>query len=215
MKFCSIDIESTGLNPQENQILSIGIVIEDTKNVLPLNECPQMHIIIPREEIRGSVFALDMNRDLITKIKEYNLKTGYDRKEINGVAYYERDFFVREGMVSRFIVEKLEDYGFKRDLTDKKIHITCLGKNFGTFDKLFLEQLPGFNNQIKIRQRIIDPAILATNWQEDDSLPGLNDCMKRAGIEGVVTHDALDDALVTLQVLRKLTNNYGEIQNNI
>lgn len=207
MKIVSCDIETSGLNHKEDQILSIGIVVEDTKNILPLNECPQIHIIIPRENISGSVFALDMNRDLITKIKDYNLKRD-GRKEINGAAYYEGDFFVRETIVAKFIAERLKDYGFKPDPKDKKIHITCLGKNFGTFDKLFLEQLPSFNQYIKIRQRIIDPAVLATNWQEDEALPSLNTCMERVGIKGVVTHNALEDALVTLDVLRKLTNNY-------
>jgi DNA polymerase III epsilon subunit-like protein len=210
MFICSIDVETSGLNPKENQLLSIGIVVEDTKNILPLNECPQMHIIIPREEISGNVFALDMNRDLITKIKDYNLKRD-GRKEINGVSYFEGDFFVRGGVVAKFIADRLKDYGFKPDPTDGRIHITCLGKNFGTFDKLFLEQLPMFNHYLKIRQRIIDPAVMATNWQEDESLPSLNTCMERVGIKGVVTHNALEDALVTLEVLRKLTENYGTI----
>lgn len=208
MKILSIDIETTGLDYKTNQILSIGIVAEDTNNVLPLNECPQMHIIIQRDIITGSVFSLNMNRDLLSKIVYYNSQK--DKVEENkGVSYFEGDIFVRESVVSQFIAESLKKYGFISDPTDNRIHITCLGKNFGTFDKLFLEQLPEFNHYFKIRQRIIDPVTLATNWKEDESLPSLKTCMERCEIKGEVTHNALEDALVTLKVLRILTDNYN------
>ena len=83
------------------------------------------------------------------------------------------------------------------------ITINVAGKNFATFDKLFLEQLPWWKKLIKIRQRILDPAILMTDWKNDTSLPNLTTCKERANIDGVVTHNALEDAWDVIQILRK------------
>jgi hypothetical protein len=41
------------------------------------------------------------------------------------------------------------------------------------------------------------------DWNNDKSLPNLTTCKERAGIEGVVTHDALEDAWDVIEVLRK------------
>jgi hypothetical protein len=81
-------------------------------------------------------------------------------------------------------------------------HINVAGKNFGTFDKLFLERLPRWKQLIKMRNRILDPAILFVDWKSDESLPGLNLCKERSKIEGVVTHNALEDAIDVVAVLR-------------
>ena len=38
MRYVSCDIESTGLDKENCQILQIGAVVEDTKNILPIDE---------------------------------------------------------------------------------------------------------------------------------------------------------------------------------
>ena len=213
MKIVSIDIESSGLDSELDQILSIGVVIEDTNNILPLDKVPQIHIIIPRERISGNPFALDMNRDLITSIKSYN-SLSKEQKDIDkGKSNIKNDWYIQEGMVSYWIAKFLEANGFK--VEDGQIHINVLGKNFATFDKLFLEKLPKWSTFLKIRHRILDPSILATDWNEDSSLPNLKKCMERSGFDDskIVTHNALQDSLDTLEVLRKLTNNYTKWQN--
>lgn len=208
MYIASIDCEMTGLNPEQDQILSIGIVVEDTNNVVPIEECPQVHIIIPRESISGNVFALDMNRDLISDINDYNCLE--DRKEEAGISYQGKGVFVREGVVSVFIYNWLLKNGFDSDSKDDRIHLNVLGKNFSSFDKIYLEKLPNWNTLIRVRQRVLDPAILAVKWSEDESLPNLKTCMDRAGLDPnkVVTHNALEDAKDTLLTLRGLTNDY-------
>ena len=55
---------------------------------------------------------------------------------------------------------------------------------------------------VKFRNRIIDPAVLYVDWKNDTALPGLEECKKRAGIPGSVSHNALEDAWDTLQVIR-------------
>jgi hypothetical protein len=80
--------------------------------------------------------------------------------------------------------------------------ITVAGKNFAVFDKLFLEKLPNWNDTFELRRRFIDPATLFTDWQNDEYLPDLATCKKRAEINGIVTHDALEDAWDVIQLMR-------------
>jgi hypothetical protein len=84
----------------------------------------------------------------------------------------------------------------------RPIKINVAGKNFGTFDKLFLQELPWWKKLIIPRQRILDPAILCCKFDEDNTLPSLNQCKERLGIQGEVTHNALEDAWDVIQVLR-------------
>ena len=57
-----------------------------------------------------------------------------------------------------------------------------------------MERLPRWKQVFRIRQRIIDPSILFTDWVNDESLPSLSDCKKRAGLSEIVTHNAVEDA---------------------
>ena len=44
--------------------------------------------------------------------------------------------------------------------------------------------------------------MLFVNWINDRQLPNLSDCKKRANLNGVVSHDAIDDAWDVIQLLR-------------
>ena len=68
MKYISIDIETTGLDPENNDILSIGAIVEDSNNPLPFDQCPKFHVAIIREQLTGSPFALNLNKELIESI---------------------------------------------------------------------------------------------------------------------------------------------------
>ena len=60
----------------------------------------------------------------------------------------------------------------------KPVLINVAGKNFGTFDKLFLEKLPRWQQLIRVKQRVIDPAILFCDWEKDEAIPSLTECKK-------------------------------------
>ena len=67
MRKIALDIETTGLNPETCQILSIGAVIEDTQKQLAFEEIPKFHCAILKNErdiISGEIYALNMDRDL-------------------------------------------------------------------------------------------------------------------------------------------------------
>ncbi len=80
---------------------------------------------------------------------------------------------------------------------------SLMKENFATFDKHFLEKLPRWKQVIRIKQRILDPAILYVDWKNDSSLPSLGECKERAKIDGIVTHNALEDAWDVIELPRK------------
>lgn len=222
MKYISIDIETTGLDPDFNQILSIGAVIEDTLNPLPFEELPKFHAVIKRESVYGSIFALNLNRDLIQAMKDYSeARTTELKEEIEesfGAKFYHEDevvealfqFCYRNGLVPvdpdflKNHVKVVDGIAYPMLTSNMpKVYLNCAGKNFAGFDKKFLEKLPRWKQVFSIRSRVLDPGILFVDWINDESIPSLDECKKRAGIDGVVTHNAVEDAMDVVMLLRQ------------
>ena len=222
MKYISIDIETTGLDSEFNQILSIGAVIEDTLNQLPSEDLPKFHAVIKRESVYGSIFALNLNKDLIQAMKDYSeAKTDELKQEIEesfGAKFYHEDevvealyqFCYRNGLVDldpNFLYKQMKVVdGIAYPILGSnmvKTYLNCAGKNFAGFDKKFLEKLPRWKQVFSIRSRVLDPGILFVDWINDESIPSLDECKKRAGIDGVVTHNAVEDAMDVVMLLRK------------
>lgn len=225
MKYCSVDIETTGLDSEKYHILSVGIVIEDTNNILPIDELPKLHIGIVRDEITGSMFAINLNKELISNILKF--KIAQTQEEKDNISEETKTVYLTEDKVVEKIFQFLWDNNIRYDNWEKnwgsilvqktddgkiyplltsnipKTFLNIAGKNFGTFDKLFLEKLPRWKQAFQIRNRILDPAILYIDWINDDSVPGLDKCKQRAGIDGIVTHNAIDDAIDVIKLLRK------------
>ena len=223
MKYVSIDIETTGLDPEQHNILSIGLIIEDTNNLKSFEEIPKLHILINQDNITGSLYALSMNSDIIKQMSEFKELNKQERleltKEKNVHFLRERDavkkmyeFFYANGLCKNehldggynFYYQNGEKYKvpvFNREL--EPITINVAGKNFGTFDKLFLSKMELFTKLIKIRQRIIDPSILFVDWHNDETLPSLHHCKLKCSFEdSEVKHDALMDAWDVINILR-------------
>lgn len=209
MKYVSIDIETTGLNPEFCQILQVGAVIEDTNNVRSIENLPKFSCLVEHDKFAGQVFALSMNAKILEKLAVMETLDKERRTE-----YRKVNHILSESMVAKSMFLWLTANGIlpqNENLSNsQQIKITAAGKNFGTFDKLFLEKLPAWSMYIQIKQRIIDPSILFANWQEDEALPSLNTCMKRANLTDQVTHDAVQDAIDVIRVIRRATNNYDK-----
>ena len=221
MRYLSIDCETTGLNHERCQILSLGVVIEDTNNLIPVGELPSFHCAVLHNEINGEPFALNMNKDLLSKIVEYQISDNKEevKKKYNMLFLDEKDvvvelwkFLIRNKFIEFDMLDSFGEnmtHDIKTNttyptITNKtpKTYITVAGKNFATFDKFFIERLPRWKQLFKIRQRIIDPGVLFVNWKDDEALPNLKTCMERANIEGEVTHNADDDAKDVIKILR-------------
>ena len=216
MKYVSIDTETSGLD-EDRQLLSIGVIFEDTEKKLSFEEIPKFNAIVIQQKITGSPRALTMNENIIKLMGEY-LDGNDDRKfflsETTGYKFYYEDEVTKKlysFLYNLYYPNTDPIKGFKNfnsgeivvNGNTKPLLINVAGKNFGTFDLPTLKQLPWWKKLITVRQRIIDPSILFVDWKNDEMLPSLKECKERGGINGIVTHDAIEDAWDVIQVLRK------------
>jgi hypothetical protein len=169
-----------------------------------------------------------MNRDLIETIVQYTGARHQDEKNdivhMTGMQFYYEDEIVEalfQFCYDNGLVEKPDTDSWSHAqlsnyfkfvngksypmLTSNmsKTYLNCAGKNFAGFDKKFLEKLPRWKQVFSIRSRVLDPGILFVDWANDESLPSLDQCKQRAGIDGVVTHNAVEDAMDVVMLLRK------------
>lgn len=185
MKYLSIDIETTGLNPETCNIIEFGAVLDDTSwwGDCPVSDLPFFHAyVLPTDGIyKGEVYALAMNSEIFKRIAEGR----------------QADLFLYE-----------QDLGkqFQNWLNEKQVpeKTAVAGKNFASFDQRFLERLPKWN--VKFSHRSLDPAMLYFNPLEDSAPPSMKVCMQRAGMAGEVAHTAVADAQVVIELIRKAYN---------
>ena len=179
MKLFSIDIETTGLRPDEHQIIEFGAVFDDFSK--PLVECPTFHCYLRQYEYVGQPYALNLN----AKIFEILAKNEHP---------HIIDTFM---LFSNFRCWAKECVG-----SDGKINVT--GKNFASFDYRFLYELDNRFEDL-FHHRVLDPSsMLATI--DDEQLPGTGECKKRIGLSDEVHHTAIADALDVLRMVRGVWN---------
>jgi hypothetical protein len=223
MKFISIDTETTGLNPETCQLLSFGAIIEDTEKKLPFDQIPKFHCAILRGErdiLQGELFALNMNKNLIESITQYSIAKTQEEKndlvQMTGMHFLKEDEVVKaffHFLIDHGAIAPEHDYSKTVEIINgktypilgtkmKPFHLNIAGKNFHAGDQAYIERLPRWKQVFRIRNRHIDPSVLFVDWKNDESMPGLGVCKERAKIEGIVTHDALEDAWDVVQLLR-------------
>lgn len=229
MKYLSIDLETTGLNPEKYQILTFSAILEDTAKKLSFEECPKLNIYILRDEIIGSPFAINMNSKIIASISRYQgLKSDDEKSGLSqslnciflypqAIPYYFYAWILvhHEGRTEYLLHLDPSKW---RDLKSTEMSIRTIsqireivgpitinvaGKNFATFDKKFIDQIEKFYNFVRFRQRVLDPSPLFADWNHDTALPDLTTCKERAGLDPFVSHDSLDDAWDVVQLFRK------------
>jgi hypothetical protein len=123
-----------------------------------------------------------------------------DKPENNAGLTYEQAMSMAGGDLSKIELPKLN--------RRHQIKVNVAGKNFATFDKVFLEKLPGFTDLIRFRQRILDPVTSYADFLHDEEAPGMDKCFTKLGVGHMVSHDAVDDAWGVIQLLRPLYLTY-------
>lgn len=196
MKYLSIDIETTGLNPKTSDIVQFAAVIDDLKNPKPLQDLPKFEAILLKSNgYQGEPYALSMHSKLFMKI-DRALKKNLDTcPETNA-----RFMFLED------LSNALECFLLSNDFQESsngKIYVNVAGKNVGQFDLPFLKEKVTDWGKIKFLSRIIDPAILFFDISHDASLPDMKTCVERAGLSEEVAHTALEDALLVVKLIRK------------
>ena len=195
MIYASIDIETTGDDPALHQILQIGVAIEDTANLRPLSELPTLKINIDPGVIVGTPGALAMNQAILEEIDN-------SRKRLTT-----NTWVVSLQQAMKNVESFLRLNGALPPKPGGTPYLTCLGKNFGTFDLQFLKNA-GDSIFTKARVYVIDPGQFCIDWASDINPPSMPSCFRRCGITHEVSHDALQDALDCIEIMRQCTNGY-------
>lgn len=191
MKYVSIDIETTGLNPVNHNILEFGAVIDDTENLLSLKDLPKFHcyILPPREGYKGDPFALWLNNNILEKIAKKDKYPQYNFLEPSDVGKQ-----------------------FKKFLLENKIEkVKASGKNFATFDKPFIDNLPDFKDLVKFHHRIFDPGSLYFA-KSDTEIPDMKKILERMGVRQEfkeVKHTSIEDSEAVIQMIRYALNSFS------
>lgn len=183
MKYVSLDLETTGLDPKTASILEFGAVIDDTEK--PFHERRTMQTLVMPDpdafgcQIAGDLVALIMNAELLRELQDAKKRqTGYCKVDE--------------------LVRQFKSFLAENGLADSRI--TFAGKNFAGFDLQFLKRLPNWRD-IKHLLRYLDPgSMYATS--RDDSPPDTAECLRRAGLEPSVKHRALNDAEDICRLIR-------------
>jgi len=187
--YISIDIETTGLNPETCQVLEFAAIIDNLEG--NVSELPCFHRIIQYNKIIGEPYALSLNKRILDILAEAN---SYISKYS---VYLDSDICYPDELA----------YQFKKWLVDHgQSKITIAGKNFAVFDLAFLKKLKDWES-IPYRHRILDPGHLYWNYLEDGFiLPSLDKCLERADINRTVQHTAISDAEDVCLLIRKHVN---------
>ena len=181
-KYVSIDIETTGLNPENCQVLEIGAVIDD--GTTPIEDCPTFHCYVDHGLILGEPFAVSMHATILRRIATH--EGGYTYLQPWEVATRFHDFLKKHGL----------------DPENEKIVVA--GKNYASFDARFLRKLTNWDKHVRVHHRILDPAGLY--WQPETDgmdLPDTKTCMERASISDEVAHTAVEDARTVAHLIRR------------
>jgi len=182
--YVSIDIETTGLNPDTCQVLEVGAVINFPAK--PLLECPTFRACVKHEVITGTARALQMNSRLLDEIAD-------------GGGEWEGDAGVR-------FHEWLKEHLPIGDLTENYIH--ALGKNVDTFDLLFLDRISTWPSWL-FHYRSCDVGSMYSTSEGISGLGELEDELAdRLKIPGK-PHEALYDARVALALARQAHKERG------
>lgn len=199
MKYVSLDIETTGTNPDQNDIIEFGAVIDDFANQKPIITLPKLRVIVAHHSYTGNAFAIDLNKNLFSELAKL---TREDMQNLNKDNKITKDgiLYCMKKELPFIFKSFLLDNGYKEN-EDGKIKITVAGKNVAGFDIPFLKKISTWNKCISASHKCLDPGILYT-IPTDSEVPGMATCKIRAGLEESVYHTAIEDSIDVIKLLR-------------
>jgi DNA polymerase III epsilon subunit-like protein len=188
-RYLSVDIETTGLDPETCDILEFGAVIDTISPdgaTVPVEQLPSFHAYLARDSYRGEPYALSMHPAIFRRIAVRQEGFRYLAPERLGFEF--RNWLI--------------DQGFPLPEGKTRVKVQCAGKNFAGFDRAFLAKLDGFLDYIELAHRSFDPGTLYFDPRTDKAIPSTEECLKRAGLDATVAHTAVEDARNVVRLLR-------------
>jgi hypothetical protein len=185
--YISIDTETTGLDPENCQVIEFGAVIDNWES--PIDRLPTFRCYIDHGIFRGEPYAMSMHPKIFRAIATR-------QTEVEIISPCE--------LVSVF-TEWLRANQFPFGPGNKMV---VAGKNFGAFDKGFLDKFHHWN-RLPMKHRFIDPGNMFFIPGEDDGPPSTEECLRRAGLPPHVNHTAVEDALDVVRLIRFVRDSHG------
>lgn len=181
MKYVSLDLETTCIEDKRPEnILMISMVVEDPRNLVPTDMLPHFTCFVKASTLSGEPYALAMNGWILDIISGRKVNT-------TNYPILSKEEWIKEA--DAFLVHHFGE---------SKGKIPLAGKNVGTFDLGFLPE----SLKKRFSYKIIDPAMKFTDLLNDDKVANLETCKVKAGLPPVVVHDAREDAIDVINVLR-------------
>lgn len=173
MKLIAFDLETTGLDPQRDQILQIGAVVFDHEDVTtPIERLPSFVTDVRHDRYEGNAFALQMNAWLLKRIA-----TAKPKPPDLIAAMYRLQEFIRDN-----------------HRTEIDFKLNPVGFNVAAFDVAFVKAA-GFD--YLFHHRPIELGSLLSK----DGLPVTSTAACKL-INREVQHDALEDARDAVRLYR-------------
>lgn len=190
MQYVAIDIETTGINSDNCDIIEFAAVIDDLSNPEPIEKLQKFQTYFVQPVYQGEPYALSMHQRTFLKINQAIRQNTFESNDGN-----EKFMNIQDLPVAFYNFLTHDKY------PAKKIMINVAGKNAASFDLPFLKKKITNWGNLSFSSRVIDPAILYYQ-QGDLRLPDSKECMVRAGLEGEVAHTALEDAIMVVKLIR-------------
>jgi DNA polymerase III epsilon subunit-like protein len=194
MRYVSIDIETTGLDPDTCEIIEFAAVL-DNGDAPPVSELDTFRFRVKKPTYKGEPYALSMHSELFKTIAESS--PDYTKgNDLIGPPY----------MLGRTFGQWLKSKGVPSH------NFNTVGKNFANFDARFLNRMETGRSCFQWNHRILDPASMYVR-RKDNALPNTAECIIRAlaseafrndykSLKGE-KHTALYDAQVVVALTRE------------
>jgi oligoribonuclease len=182
MRYLSIDVETTGLDPNNCDLIEIACVLEDTslKPLPPVEELPSFACVVKRSEYVWEAGAMALHKDRLLPALLLAEVQGLQSVGSIPIRSYESMCWALNDFLQYF------------DIAPNN-KITPAGKNFAGFDARFIPA----DLAACLRKRTLDPGSVLVDWTKD-RLPSLKDLLEKEP-----QHAALADAQDVVSVLRR------------
>ncbi|MFA5999921.1 MAG: hypothetical protein WC783_02995 [Candidatus Paceibacterota bacterium] len=190
MFYISLNVQTTGLDPDDHQIIELAAILENTE--VMLDDLPYFHAFVVDKNYLGSPDGLMLNKHNFEKIKNRKDPEDPNARFVNKYVLAEELY---EWMFSLNMPENVFT-------SNKSIHLA--GKNIASFDFQFLKRLHGCDTLIsRINHSFIDPTMLYFDFKKDSKLPSTYDCWDKMGVIYKCNFKAMEVAKNTIDLLRK------------
>ena len=189
MKLLSIDVKTTGLDPNRCSVLEVGAVVFNPDPLLAVDgvvnakgrKWHTFRRLVRHTMIQGEPRVLAMNADILDEVS--GRKTSHVVQDCAPNVMHQLADFLTEHAEGKY---------------------TIVGDAFDAFDVRFLERIPGWDTRVKplCERRTLDVGSLCFR-PGDEKVVSLTECLRVLGIEDNVSPRALGGALQIATVVSR------------